>query len=111
MSETDSFARNQSAAGRKHSGKLTPFTPPGLDVAAVLVIATAGGCAMPPLDAETAEYNRVDTQLEAIDEYEALARACRAAGGTVYIDRDGGALAPRVSEIRSARCAEPVSSL
>jgi hypothetical protein len=66
---------------------------------------------MPAVDAETAEHNQVDARLEAIDEYKALRRECPAAAGTVYIDRNGGSLAPSESEIRSARCAAPLSSL
>lgn len=107
MSETDSFAANQPAIEREHSRKQSAFTA----IFAVLFITATAGCAMQPVDAESAEYEREDARLEAMDQFNALARACRAAGGTIYIDRDAGSLPPTVTEIRSARCAEPLSSL
>jgi hypothetical protein len=69
------------------------------------------GCAMaPPVDREAARYEREDARLRAIERFEVLKQACRASGGTVYMDRSWGArFRPTLSDLRTARCAVPLS--
>jgi hypothetical protein len=70
-----------------------------------------GGCALPGLaDPEVAEYRRVDAQLRAADEYEALKRSCRDRGGVVYID-GSSRLRSKLPDLATARCGAPLAGL
>jgi hypothetical protein len=74
--------------------------------AIVLTIVVTAGCAMaPPVDRESAAYERNDAQLRAIERFEVLTQVCRASGGTVYLDRSRGRFSPALSDMRAARCA------
>jgi hypothetical protein len=78
----------------------------------MLSLLSIGGCALPELaDPEAAEYRRVDAQLRAADEYEALKRSCRARGGVVFVDGDSSRLRPRIPDLATARCGAPFSGL
>jgi len=78
---------------------------------ALVLAVVVTGCAMaPPADRESVEYERNDARLKASERFEVLEQACRASGGTVYMDRSwGGRLSPTASDMRTARCAAPLS--
>lgn len=77
---------------------LSPF-------ASIITIFVLGGCAISPLpDPEAAEYRRADSHIRAIEHANALKRSCRAAGGTVLMERSWGRFPPTVNDLRSARC-------
>jgi hypothetical protein len=75
--------------------------------AIVLAIVVTAGCAtVPPADRESAEYERNDARLRAVERFEAFEQACRASGGTVYVvDRSWGMSSPTLSDMRAASCA------
>lgn len=78
--------------------------------ATVLAIVGTAGCAMaPPADYESRQYKRIEARLTAIERFEALQQACRAAGGAVYMDRSWGRFPPTPSDMRTARCSGPLS--
>lgn len=79
--------------------------------AMVLAIAMTAGCATTPVDRELVEYQRTDALFEAMDRFEVLKRRCRAAGGAIYVNGSWGKMAPTLSDIRSARCAAPPTSM
>ncbi len=77
--------------------------------ASLLVLIAATGCAAtPPVDEvrESAQYQRADARLKAVDRYRQMDEMCRAAGGTVYVRRSGPFPMTR-SELQSATCALP----
>jgi hypothetical protein len=69
----------------------------------VLLLITAG-CALPPVDRESREYERIDAQNRAAERFESLKRACRAAGGVVIVNSERGRFQPRASDMKMARC-------
>lgn len=76
----------------------------------MLSLLLIGGCALPlPADSKTAEYRRVDAQLRAIDDYEALKRACRARGGVVYVGGGPSRLRAKIPDLSTAQCSRPFS--
>lgn len=70
----------------------------------VIMVVLLTGCATSPAEREQTTYKRLDERARAVDRYEALVRTCRAAGGTVQMDRSWGRFSPTASELQQARC-------
>jgi hypothetical protein len=77
-----------------------------LVITIAIINGVGAGCATVPSEQRASiAYEREDTRLKALEDFELLKQSCRARGGTLYMDRNwGGRFAPRTSEIRSARC-------
>jgi hypothetical protein len=77
--------------------------------AIVLAIVVTAGCASAlPVDRESAEYERNDARLRAIERFEVFEQACRASGGVVFVvDRSWSRSSPTLSDMSAANCAAP----
>ena len=76
--------------------------------AAACACALAACATVPPAEREVREYARVDAELSAADRFRALSRACRDAGGVVYVARSMPRRALTALDMSSAGCSVPV---
>jgi hypothetical protein len=82
-----------------------------VQVAGTAMMLSIGGCALSGVDPETAEYQRLDAELRALDDYSAMKQTCRARGGVLYVKGSSSRLRRRAPDLSTTQCTAPFSGL
>lgn len=72
---------------------------------AVLVLTGCSTAWVSPDDRVERQYRREDARLAVFERFESLTKACRSAGGVVYVRGAHGRFSRRVSDMNTATCA------
>ena len=75
--------------------------------AAACACVLAACATVPPAEREAREYARVDAELSVADRFRELSRACRDAGGVVYVPRSTPRRPLTALDMSSAGCSVP----